>query len=116
MLAVLDKVTIKSEILPYLSTMKRGFETKSCLIEIINAILYKLKTGCQWEHLSIEALVTTTDLSHGAERFRKRIETIFSQLNDNLMMYETTRNNPAVFSPTRQAKSQLCRLCNLSNS
>ena len=86
MLAVLDKVTIKSEILPYLSTVKRGFETKSCLIEIINAILYKLKTGCQWEHLSIEALVTTTVLSHGADRFRKRIETIFSQLNDNLMM------------------------------
>ena len=43
--AVLDKVTIKSEILPYLSTAKRGFETKSCLIEIINPILYNLKTG-----------------------------------------------------------------------
>lgn len=51
MYAVLDKVTIKSEILPYLSTTKRGYETKSCLIEVINAILYKHKTGCQWEFL-----------------------------------------------------------------
>lgn len=66
MYAVLDKVTIKSEILPYLSTAKRGFETKSCLIEIINAILYKLKTGCQWEHLPVEALFSETVLGHGA--------------------------------------------------
>ena len=67
MYAVLDKVTIKSEILPYLSTAKRGYETKSCLIEIINAILYKLKTGCQWEFLPVEALFTKTVLSYGAE-------------------------------------------------
>ncbi len=66
MYAVLDKVTIKSEILPYLSTAKRGYETKSCLIEIINAILYKLKTGCQWEFLPVEALFTHTVLSYGA--------------------------------------------------
>lgn len=66
MYAVLDKVTIKSEILPCLSTAKRGCKTKSCLIEIINAILYKLKTGCQWEHLPVKALFTETVLSHGA--------------------------------------------------
>ncbi|MCE9475733.1 hypothetical protein K0H43_16090 [Bacteroides fragilis] len=35
MYAVLDKVTIKSEIMLCLSTAKRGFETNSCLIEII---------------------------------------------------------------------------------
>ena len=66
MYAVLDKVTIKSEILPFLSTAKRGYETKSCLIEIINAILYKLKTGCQWKHLPVKALFTETVLGHGA--------------------------------------------------
>lgn len=66
MYAVLDKVTIKSEILPCLSTAKRGYETKSCLIEIINAILYKLKTGCQWKLLPVEALFTETVLGHGA--------------------------------------------------
>ncbi len=66
MYAVLDKDTIKTEILPLHSTAKRGFETKSCLIEIINAILYKLKTGCQWEHLPVKALFTGTVLSYGA--------------------------------------------------
>lgn len=66
MYAVLDKVTIKSEILPCFSTAKRGCKTKSWLIEIINAILYKLKTGCQWEHLPVKALFTETVLSHGA--------------------------------------------------
>ena len=66
MYAVLDKVTIKSEILLYLSTAKRGFETISYLIEIIDAILYKLKTGSQWKHLPVEALFTMTVLSHGA--------------------------------------------------
>lgn len=66
MYAVLDKVTIKSEILPCLSTAKRGFVTKSCLIEIINAILYKLKTGCQWKFLPVEALFTEEVLGHGA--------------------------------------------------
>ena len=47
MYAVLDKDTIKNEILPHLSVAKRGFQSKSSLIEVINAILYKLKTGYQ---------------------------------------------------------------------
>ncbi|WP_423791210.1 transposase, partial [Millionella massiliensis] len=45
---MLDKDTIKNEILPHLSKAKRGYVTQSCLIEVVNAILYKLKTGCQW--------------------------------------------------------------------
>ena len=48
MYEVLDKDTIKSEILPYLSVAKRGYVTKSDLSEVIQCILYKLKTGCQW--------------------------------------------------------------------
>ncbi|MFV0419690.1 MAG: transposase, partial [Dysgonomonas sp.] len=51
MYKVLSKDTIENEILPYLSTAKRGFKTKSCLIEIVNCILYKLKTGIQWHML-----------------------------------------------------------------
>ena len=48
MYEVLDKDTIKSEILPYLSVAKRGYVTKSDLSEVIQCILYKLKTGCRW--------------------------------------------------------------------
>ena len=51
--AVLDKVTIKTEIMPYLSIAKRGFSSKFDLVEMINAILYKLKSGCQWRLLPI---------------------------------------------------------------
>lgn len=52
MYEVLDKDTIKSEILPFLSVAKRGYVTKSDLVEVIQCILYKLKTDCQWHMLS----------------------------------------------------------------
>ena len=48
MYEVLDKDTIKFGILPYLSVAKRGYVTKGDLVEVIQCILYKLKTGCQW--------------------------------------------------------------------
>ena len=48
MYEVLDKDTIKFEILPHLSVAKHGYVTKSDLLEVIQYILYKLKTGCQW--------------------------------------------------------------------
>lgn len=51
--AVLDKDTIKSAIMPYLSMAKRGFPSKYDLVEIVNAILYKLKSGCQWRLLPV---------------------------------------------------------------
>ena len=51
MYEVLDKDTIKFEILPHLSVAKRGYVSKSDLLEVIQCILYKLKTGCQWHML-----------------------------------------------------------------
>ena len=48
MYEVLDKDTIKFEILPHLSVAKRGYVTKSGLLEVIQCILYNLKTGCLW--------------------------------------------------------------------
>ena len=55
MYEVLDKDTIKSEILPYLSVEKRGYVTKSDLVEVIQCILYKLKTDCQWHMLPVSS-------------------------------------------------------------
>ena len=66
MYAVLDKDTIKNEILPCLSKTKRGYVTQSCLIDVINAILYKLKTGCQWALLPVESLFSGKVLTYGA--------------------------------------------------
>lgn len=43
-------------IVRYLPKAKRGFPPTVPLIEIINAILYKLKTGVQWYLLPVKAL------------------------------------------------------------
>lgn len=64
MYKVLDKDIIENEILPHLSTAKRGFETKSCLVEVINSILYKLKTGVQWHMLPVKSLFSDVVLSY----------------------------------------------------
>jgi transposase len=64
MYKVLDKDTIEFEILPHLSIAKRGFKTKSCLIEIVNCILYKLKTGIQWHMLPVKSLFSKTILNY----------------------------------------------------
>ena len=50
MYEVLDKVTIKFEILPHLSVAKRGYVTKSYLVEAIQYILYRLKNGLSVAH------------------------------------------------------------------
>lgn len=44
--------------MPYLSVAKRGYTSKFDLVEVINAILYKLKTGCQWRLLPLGHLFT----------------------------------------------------------
>lgn len=64
MYKVLSKDIIENEILPHLSTAKRGFKTKSCLVEIINSILYKLKTGIQWYLLPVDSLFSDVVLSY----------------------------------------------------
>jgi hypothetical protein len=61
---VLDKDTIINEILPHLSVAKRGFKTASSLIEVVNSILYKLKTGCQWHMLPVRSLFSKVVLSY----------------------------------------------------
>ena len=39
---------------PHLSTAKRGYVSGIPLYKIFNYILYKLRTGCQWELLPME--------------------------------------------------------------
>lgn len=63
MYQVLSKDMIELEIVPYLPEPKRGFKPKVPLYEIVNAILYKLKTGMQWEYLPVESLFSK-DILH----------------------------------------------------
>jgi transposase len=46
---------------PYISTAKRGFESKIPLFKIFNYVLYRLHTGCQWYQLPIAALPSNPD-------------------------------------------------------
>lgn len=39
--------------MPYLSVAKKGYTSKFDLLEMINTIIYKLKSGCQWRLLPI---------------------------------------------------------------
>lgn len=55
MYEVPDKDTIKSKILRHLSVSKRGYASKRLLAEVIQCICYKLKTGCQWQVVSVFA-------------------------------------------------------------
>ena len=49
------KDTIKSKIVGHLPVSKRGYASKSDLAEVIQCIFYKLKTGCQWQVISVFA-------------------------------------------------------------
>lgn len=64
MYQVLSKDIICMDILPHLSVAKRCYPTKSELVEIVNAILYKLKTGIQWEYLPVNSLFSGVVLSY----------------------------------------------------
>jgi transposase len=63
MYKILDKDIINSEILPHLSLGKRGFDITVDKIELVNAILYKLKTGCQWAFLPVKQLFSDVILT-----------------------------------------------------
>ena len=45
---VLDNVRIENRILPHLSLAERGKGSKVEMTTLVEAILYKLKTACQW--------------------------------------------------------------------
>ncbi|MBC9794860.1 transposase [Sinomicrobium weinanense] len=56
MYKVLDKDTIEMEIVPNIPMPSRGFPPRVEPSEIVNAVLYKMKTGVQWEYLPVTAL------------------------------------------------------------
>ena len=56
MYTVLDQDTIEMEIVPFIPKIKIGIPPTVPLVEIVNAILYKLKTGVQWNQLPVKTL------------------------------------------------------------
>jgi transposase len=54
-MGILSKDMIEKWILPHLTVGSRGFETTAPLTEIVECILHRLKTGCQWRELPTKA-------------------------------------------------------------
>ena len=61
---ILSKASIRTYILPYLQVGNFGKSLASdFMIEIVSAILYRLKTGVQWLFLPVKAIFTTKCLT-----------------------------------------------------
>uniref|UniRef100_UPI00037F5A68 transposase n=3 Tax=Hymenobacter aerophilus TaxID=119644 RepID=UPI00037F5A68 len=60
---VLSKDIITRWILPLLPARAGGRRASVDLAEVVGAICYKLKTGCQWRWLPVKALFTGEPLS-----------------------------------------------------
>ena len=63
MYEVLDKDIIESELVKHIPKNKRGFKPKVSTLAIVNAILYKLKTGLQWYMLPVKSFIPEFDYS-----------------------------------------------------
>jgi transposase len=62
-MGILNKSTIEKWILPHLTIGERGFETTVPLIEVVECILHRLKTGCQWRELPTKQFFSKQILS-----------------------------------------------------
>ena len=73
---VLSKDIIRIWILPHLSIGTRGSACRVDLLEVVEAILYKLKSGCQWRQLPVKqffakALLTWSGVYYHFNEWRK---------------------------------------------
>ncbi len=59
----MDKDTIEKIIVPHLSKGKRGFRCKTPVFQVVQAILYRLKTGCQWRELPLKQFINDVPIS-----------------------------------------------------
>ena len=66
MIRIISKGMITKHFLPYLTKAKRGYVSKVPLWEVVNAILYKLKTGTQWAYLPCKSLFRSNKIKYGA--------------------------------------------------
>ncbi|WP_323699022.1 transposase [Arcicella gelida] len=67
---MLSKNTIEKWIIPHLSVGSRGFEPTVPLVELVEAIFYRLKTGCQWRELPTKEFFRGTILSWNSVYYR----------------------------------------------
>ena len=93
---VLPKDIIRTWILPHLRTGTRGCSRRMDLSEIVETILFKLKTGCQWQQLPVNQFFTNTILtcSEGYYRFNEwRKDASYKNFWVNLLQMHRRRLN-----------------------
>ena len=61
-MGILSRNTIETWIIPHLTVGSRGFDPTVPIHEIIEAILHRLKTGCQWRELPTKQFFSDTIL------------------------------------------------------
>jgi transposase len=71
-MGILNKSTIEKWILPHLTIGERGFGTTVPLIEIVECIFHRLKTGCQWRELPTKEFFTIKRLSWQSVYYYRR--------------------------------------------
>ena len=54
---MLDAKILQNEILPHLSRGQKGKKCEIELLEILQAIFHRLKTGCQWRELPVKQYI-----------------------------------------------------------
>lgn len=54
---MIDSNLIKTEVLPHLSVGKVGKKVEVSLLNVVEAIFYRLKTGCQWRMLPVKQFI-----------------------------------------------------------
>ena len=62
-MGTIDKSTIEELIVPHLSKGKCGFRSKIPAGQVVLAIFYRLKTGCQWRELPLKQFTDTVAMS-----------------------------------------------------
>ena len=62
-MSVLSKDIVKKWIVPHLILGSRGPKIKIPIEDIVMAILYRLKTGCQWRELPMGSFFSVADFS-----------------------------------------------------
>jgi len=58
---MLDAKIVINEVIPHLSTGNVGKENEINLEEIVRAIFYRLKTGCQWRELPLKEFISRAE-------------------------------------------------------
>ena len=69
-MGTLSESTIEAWIVPHLTVGKRGFPPTVPLVAVVQAILHRLKTGCQWRELPTKQFFGDKGITWGGSLIR----------------------------------------------